>query len=52
MIKPYYKQGNFELYSDIIPNEEKCIVKIRFWQDNIFLGEQIEKLEKTGIVRF
>lgn len=36
----------------MIPNEKSGNVKIRFWQDNIFLGEQMEKLEKLPIVRF
>ncbi|HAM88587.1 TPA: hypothetical protein DDY55_05560 [Candidatus Falkowbacteria bacterium] len=36
----------------ITPVEEKGLVKIRFWQDNYFLGEQLEKLEKLPILRF
>lgn len=34
------------------PDEEKGLVKIRFWQDNCFLGEQLEKLENLPILRF
>lgn len=37
---------------NMVPDEEKGIVKIRFWQDDEFLGEQMEKLEKMQIVRF
>jgi hypothetical protein len=37
---------------NMVPDEENGIVKIRFWQDNIFLGEQTEKLENMRIVRF
>lgn len=36
----------------MVPDEKTGTVKIRFWQDNIFLGEQIEKLENLQIVRF
>jgi hypothetical protein len=37
---------------NMVPDDKNGIVKIRFWQDNIFLGEQTEKLEKMQIVRF
>lgn len=36
----------------IVPNKEEGIVKVRFWQDNMFLGEQIEKLDNLPIVHF
>lgn len=36
----------------ITPDEEKGLVKIRFWQNNIFLGQVFEKLEKVPILRF
>lgn len=36
----------------MIPNEKSSNVKIRFWQDNNFLGEQTEKLANLPIVRF
>jgi hypothetical protein len=37
---------------NMVPDENKGIVKIRFWQDNSFLSEQTEKLENMRIVRF
>lgn len=37
---------------NMVPDEENDIAKIRFWQDNTFLGEQTEKLENMRIVRF
>ena len=36
----------------ITPDEEKGLVKIRFWQNDFFLGEIFEKLEKVPILRF
>jgi len=36
----------------MVPNEQTGNVKIRFWQDDNFLGEQMEKLENLPIVRF
>lgn len=36
----------------IVPNMEKGLIKIRFWQENFFLGEVLEKLENLPIVRF
>lgn len=36
----------------MVPNEKTGHVKIRFWQDNVFLGEQMEKLANLPIVRF
>ena len=36
----------------ITPDEEKGLVKIRFWQNSNFLGEQFEKLENLPILRF
>lgn len=36
----------------MIPNEKTGNVKIRFWQDDSFLGEQMEKLTNLPIVRF
>jgi len=36
----------------ITPDEERGLVKIRFWQNNGFLGETFEKLENLPIVRF
>jgi hypothetical protein len=37
---------------NMVPDEENGIAKLRFWQDNTFLGEQTEKLENMRIVRF
>lgn len=45
--KPKYKVD-----LKMIPNEKTGNVKIRFWQDNSFLGEQMEKLTNLPIVRF
>lgn len=36
----------------IVPDIEKGLIKIRFWQENIFLGEVLEKLENLPMVRF
>lgn len=36
----------------LAPDEKNKTMKIRFWQDDIFLGEQMEKLENFKIVRF
>lgn len=36
----------------IIPDVKKGLVKIRFWQNNYFLGEALEKLGNLPIVRF
>lgn len=36
----------------IVPETEKDLVKVRFWQNNLFLGEVLEKLENLPIVRF
>lgn len=36
----------------IIPDLEKKLIKIRFWQENSFLGEILEKLENMPIVQF
>lgn len=36
----------------IAPDLEKGLIKIRFWQENIFLGEVLEKLENLPKVRF
>ena len=36
----------------LVPDENKGLVKIRFWQEKRFLGEILEKLEKLPIVRF
>jgi len=36
----------------IVPDLEKGLIKIRFWQENIFLGEILEKLENLPIVQF
>ncbi|MDP2789422.1 MAG: hypothetical protein Q8O46_05295 [bacterium] len=36
----------------IVPDLTSGLVKIRFWQENSFLGEQMEKLENLPIVRF
>lgn len=37
---------------NIVPDIETGLVKIRFWQENRFLGEQLVKLENLPIVRF
>ena len=37
---------------NIIPDAEKQVAKIRFWQNNIYLGEVLEKLENLPKVRF
>ncbi len=36
----------------IVPDAEKGLVKIRFWQNNSFLGEVLEKQENLPIVHF
>lgn len=36
----------------MVPDIDSCLVKIRFWQEDRFLGEQMEKLESLPIVRF
>lgn len=36
----------------LIPDEKTGLVKIRFWQKDRFLGEQLEKLENLPKVRF
>lgn len=36
----------------IIPDAEKQVAKIRFWQNNNYLGEVLEKLENLPKVRF
>jgi len=36
----------------IVPDIEKGLIKIRFWQENIFLGEILEKSENLPIVHF
>jgi len=36
----------------IIPDPEKRLIKIRFWQENVFLGEVLEKLANLPIVQF
>jgi len=36
----------------IIPDAKKSLVKIRFWQNSLFLGEALEKLENLPIVHF
>lgn len=36
----------------IVPNLEKGLIKIRFWQENTFLGELLEKLANLPIVQF
>lgn len=36
----------------IVPDIEKSLVKIRFWQENCFLGEVLETLENLSIVQF
>jgi hypothetical protein len=36
----------------LIPDIEKGLIKIRLWQENIFLGEVLEKLKNLPIVRF
>jgi hypothetical protein len=36
----------------MVPDEKTETVKLRFWQDNTFLGEQMEKLNRLPIVRF
>lgn len=36
----------------IVPDLEKGLIKIRFWQENFFLGEVLEKLENLPIVQF
>lgn len=36
----------------IVPDMEKDLVKIRFWQEDTFLGEQLEKMENLSVVRF
>ena len=36
----------------IIPDPEKRLIKIRFWQENVFLGEVLEKLANQPIVQF
>lgn len=37
---------------NIVPDVETGLVKIRFWQVNRFLGEELVKLENLPIVRF
>jgi hypothetical protein len=37
---------------NMAPNEKQEIVKIRFWQNNVFLGEQTQKLTNLPIVQF
>jgi len=34
------------------PDAKNELVKVRFWQKNIFLGEVLEKMENLPIVRF
>lgn len=36
----------------LVPDEKTGLVKIRFWQKDRFLGEQLEKLENLPKVRF
>lgn len=36
----------------IAPDMDKELIKIRFWQENIFLGETLEKAENMPIVHF
>lgn len=36
----------------LVPDEKTGLVKIRFWQKDHFLGEQLEKLENLPKVRF
>lgn len=36
----------------MIPDKEKELIKIRFWQKNIFLGEVLEKMDNLPTVRF
>lgn len=36
----------------IVPDLAKGLIKIRFWQENIFLGEVLEKLANLPIVQF
>lgn len=36
----------------IVPDMDKELIKIRFWQENIFLGETLEKAENMPIVQF
>lgn len=36
----------------MVPDMKKSLVKIRFWQHNLFLGEQLEKMENLPLVRF
>jgi hypothetical protein len=36
----------------IAPDKENNLVKIRFWQKDIFLGEVLEKSENLPIVHF
>ena len=36
----------------IVPDLEKGLIKIRFWQENIFLGEVLEKLVNLPMVQF
>lgn len=36
----------------IVPDAEKQVAKIRFWQNNNYLGEVLEKLENLPKVRF
>lgn len=36
----------------IVPNQKKGLIKIRFWQENTFLGEVLEKLTNLPIVQF
>lgn len=37
---------------NIVPDNKKGLIKIRFWQKNIFLGQHIDKLCNLPIVRF
>ena len=36
----------------IVPDMDNDLVKVRFWQNNLFLGEVLEKLENVPGVRF
>lgn len=36
----------------IVPDKENELVKVRFWQKDIFLGEVLEKMENLPIIRF